>query len=189
MHKKKHIAPPVADEGFSLIELIIALGLSSIILSAVISTFVLQKKLYEKQAYTVEINENIRAGMQIITSELMMAGHDSTGIAGAKLVSALENSLRFTADLNGDGDMSDSGEDIEYALDKKDSQITRDAQPIVENIRELTFKYYSFDGLELTQPVNADDVKRVEMRIEGEYAGISKKAVAQVALRNVFRSQ
>ena len=177
----------IKNSGFTLIELLITLALSSMILTAVTSTFILQARFFEKQANIVDIHENTRAGMQMMTSELMMAGYDPTGLADATLTSAGENAVAFTADLNGDADVSDSREKVAYALDEKDSQITRNRQPVAENISALTFVYYGFNGQPLSQPINPGDVKRIGIRVEAGYAGISRSMEAQVALRNVFR--
>jgi len=172
--------------GFTIIELLITLALSSMVLSAVAATFILQARFFEKQANIVEIHENTRAGMQMMTSELMMAGYDPTGVSGAALVSAGERSATFTADLNGDGDLSDSREKVVYALDEKDLQITRNNQPVAENITALLFTYHGSDGGSLSQPVNPDEVKRIGIRMDAEYAGISRTVEAQVALRNLL---
>ncbi|VEN74203.1 conserved hypothetical protein [Candidatus Desulfarcum epimagneticum] len=172
--------------GFSLLELILSLALSSMILAAALSTFILQKRVYEKQTRIIDLEENIRAGLYMATSELMTAGFDPTGLSGAGIVSARETSLRFTADLNGDGDVSDSNEDIVYALDGTDFQLTRNGQPAAENIHALTFNYHDPDGVLLPPPADPTRVKRIGVRIRAQNAGMTRDAEAQVTLRNLF---
>jgi prepilin-type N-terminal cleavage/methylation domain-containing protein len=183
MSPKPNTQPP---NGFSLLELTLSLALSSIILTAALSTFILQKKVYEKQARIIDIQENIRTGLYMATSELMKAGFDPTGLSGAGIVSARETSLRFTTDFNGDGDVSDSNEDIVYALDETDFQLTRNGQPVAENIHALAFDYYAPDGARLPPPADPGRVKRVGVRIRAENAGVLRTAEAQVTLRNLF---
>lgn len=138
----------MSEKGFTLVELLTAMIPSLIVLGAVTSTFILQNNSYEQQAHIVEMQENVRAGMQMMTRELVMAGYDPSDAAGAGIVSANANSIRFTIDLNGDGDVSDSNEDVTYALDPTDKQLTRKstaidtATPLAENIQGLSFTYY-----------------------------------------------
>ena len=138
----------MSEKGFSMVELLTAMVPSLIVLGAVTSTFIIQERSYEQQAHIVEMQENVRAGMQMMTRELVMAGYDPTGAAGAGIVSANAYSIRFTMDLNGDGDVSDSSEDVTYALDPTDKQLTRKstaidtATPLAENIQGLSFTYY-----------------------------------------------
>lgn len=142
------IAAIMSEKGFTLVELLTAMVPSLIVLGAVTSTFIIQERSYEQQAHIVEMQENVRAGMQMMTRELVMAGYDPTSAAGAGIVSANDSSIRFTMDLNGDGDVSDSNEDVTYALDATDKQLTRKstaidtATPLAENIQGLSFAYY-----------------------------------------------
>jgi type IV pilus assembly protein PilW len=138
----------MSEKGFTLVELLTAMVPSLIVLGALTSTFIIQERSYEQQAYIVEMQENVRAGMQMMIRELVMAGYDPTSAAGAGIVSANASSIRFTMDLNGDGDVSDSNEDVTYALDATDKQLTRKstaidtATPLAENIQGLSFTYY-----------------------------------------------
>ena len=138
----------ISEEGFTLVELLTAMVPALIVLGAVTSTLIIQNRSYEQQAHIVEMQENVRAGMQIMTRELVMAGYDPTGITGAGIVSAGPSSIRFTMDLDGDGDVSDSNEDVTYTLDASDMQLTRKctavdiATPLSENIQGLFFTYY-----------------------------------------------
>jgi len=77
----------------------------------------------------------------MMTREIKMAGYDPTGRAEAALESIAASSINFTMDINEDEDVDDSGEDITYALDNVDNEITRNAQPVAQNIEELEFVY------------------------------------------------
>jgi type IV pilus assembly protein PilW len=138
----------MSEKGFTLVELLTAMVPALVVLGAVTSTFIIQNRSYEQQAQIVEMQENVRAGMQMMTGELVLAGYNPTGATGAGIVSANADSIRFTMDLNGDGDVSDSNEDVTYALDATDRQLTRKstaidtATPLAENIQGLSFTYY-----------------------------------------------
>ena len=138
----------MSEKGFTLVELVTAMVPSLIVLGAITGTFIIQNRSYERQAHIVEMQENVRAGIQLMTRELVMAGYDPTGSTGAGIVSASASSIRFTMDLNGDGDVGGSNEDVTYALDVTDKQLTRKstaidtATPLAENIQGLSFIYY-----------------------------------------------
>jgi len=134
----------MSEKAFTLVELMIAMAAGLIVLGAIIGAFLSQSKSYEREAQVVEMQENARAGMQMMISELLMAGYDPTGNAGAGIVAASTDSIRFTMDLNGDEDVSDANEDITYALDTDELQLTRNNQPLAENIPTdgLVFTYY-----------------------------------------------
>jgi hypothetical protein len=101
-----------------------------------------------------------------------MAGYDPTGATGAGLVSADSDSIRFTMDLNGDGDVDDTNpdEDITFDLDTTDVQLEMDNQPVAENIPPggLVFTYYDSHDNQLTTPLSADameDVTRITIQL------------------------
>ena len=156
------------EKGFTLVELLIAMVPSLIVLGAVTSTFIIHSHGYEQQMQVVEMQQNVRAGIQMMTTELMMAGYDPAGTAATGIVLAEPGSVRFTMDLNCDGDVSDSNEDVTYALDETDRQLTRKATatdtatPLAENIQGLLFTYY--DGNNNTTSV-VGNIRRITIEL------------------------
>lgn len=111
------------NKGFTLVELLVALAVSSIAMTAIYSTYMTQQKSFSVQQDVATMQSNLRAAMYLLSSELRMAGYDPTGKAGAGITTATKytNSssqalIRFTADENGDGDVADVGEDITYEV-------------------------------------------------------------------------
>ncbi len=168
----------MSEKGFTLVELMIAMAAALIVLGAIINAFLSQSKSYEQQAQIIEMQENARAGIQMMTRELMMAGYDPTGNAGAGIVLAESDNIQFTADLDGDGctdgsdGSTDSNEDVTCALDTTDNQLTRkgttggNADPLAENIQGLVFTYYDGNNDPLSAPVtNVADIRRVTIQL------------------------
>jgi len=156
------------EEGFTMVELLVSILVSMIVLAAISAAFVLQNKSYAKQEQVVDVHENARAALQLMTKELLMAGYDPSGNANAGIVVADADTVRFTMDLDGSEDVTGSSEDIAYALDTTDNQVTREAppgsgeQPIGESIQALSFSYFDNDDNELTGvPLNASDRAKV----------------------------
>jgi prepilin-type N-terminal cleavage/methylation domain-containing protein len=63
------------EQGFTLVELLIAMALGLVILGALSNTFIMQQKTYAVQEQVAEMTENIRGAMDIMTSEIMMTGY------------------------------------------------------------------------------------------------------------------
>lgn len=138
----------IPEKGFTLIELLVAMVAALVVLGAIAGNFIIQNNSYEQQAQVVQMHENARAGIQMMTRELLMAGYDPSGNANAGIVTAGADSINFTMDLNGDGDFDDSNENVTYALDTTDKQLTRKgtasdtADPLSEDIEGVSFTYY-----------------------------------------------
>ena len=78
----KWTKPKKADnqKGFTLIELMIYVCISSIVLTAVYTVFKGQHETYTNQQGVVGIQENLRAGMYYLAREVRLAGYDQEGL-------------------------------------------------------------------------------------------------------------
>jgi type IV pilus assembly protein PilW len=135
------------EEGFTLVELLIAMAIGLVVLTSLSSAFVSQRKVYDAQEQVAEMVQGARAAMDMINSELKMAGYDPTD---AEIVGVPYSAtqLQILADLNSDGDtVGDTHEDIIYTYDSANKQIDRNtgggAQPFAENIQAFTFQYWT----------------------------------------------
>lgn len=159
-HKKRLPSPrlPAGCGGFSLVELLIAMAVGLIVLGAMYSVFMVQHKIFTTQEDYVELQQSVRAAMEMMTREIGMAGYNPTGTAGAGIVSAAASSINFTLDITDnsgsglpDGDTNDSNENITYSLYTSDgvqklgrkSTASGNNQPVAEHISNLVFIYGS----------------------------------------------
>ena len=148
--KRKRI---LKEQGFTIVELLVAMAVSLLALGAIYSTFQSQHKSYLVQEEVAAMQQNIRAAMYHIQREIRMAGCDPTGNAGAGIVTANANSISFTEDVwdgsdgsDPDGDTDDDNEDITYNLDDSDGdgvddELDRNNQTVAQNINALDFVY------------------------------------------------
>ncbi|MBC2696508.1 MAG: hypothetical protein HF982_14775 [Desulfobacteraceae bacterium] len=150
-------------------ELLITMTIGLIMLTALSSTFLMQRKVYDVQEQIVEMVQNVRAAMDMMTREIRMAGYDPTNLAGAGIVNATSNSINFTLDITDDTDTGtpdedtdDSNENITYSLYTEDSiqklgrksKVTANNQPVAENIDTLEFTYTLKNGTVIAPPTN-----------------------------------
>lgn len=140
------------SRGLTLIELMIALSIGMIILGALTSTFILQRKAYNTQEQVIEMTQIARAAMDMIGREVRMAGYynpanpmQRDSYANSRFVGIPANisRLEILADLTGDGDTDDENEKIIYTFDSTNKMIRRNtgggAQPFAENIQAFFF--------------------------------------------------
>lgn len=158
----------IAQRGFTLVELMIALAISGVVMTAIVTTFRIQQASYVVQDDVVVMQQNLRAAMSQMTRELRMARYDPTKIAGATISAATATSITFSqvADTDGvdnnlNGFTDEAGElnTITYSLyvpyvaeGNTVSAIGRVAnglpvQPLAENIQALEFVYLDAGGI------------------------------------------
>jgi type IV pilus assembly protein PilW len=152
------------QRGFTLVELLVSVALAGVVMATVYSSYVSQQKAYVTQEQVAMMQQNLRAALYHLERDIRMAGYDPTGKAGAGIVTANANSIRFTKDDGTqDGDLLDSNEDITYSLDGQ--RILRKNpgnQQVAENIDALNFVYLDANGA-VTATLN--DIRSVQISI------------------------
>lgn len=114
--------------GFTLVELVVALGLTAIVATAVFNLFTSQTRSFDIQEQNVALHQNLRVSMEVMQRDLRMAGFDPTITTGIfaitdvrnrDLTNALningEHSIQFTADLDSNGVVG-AGETFAYSI-------------------------------------------------------------------------
>lgn len=139
----------VAEDGFTIVELMISLLIGGIIMAGVVSAFLSQHKSYLVQDDTVFMQENLRAAVEIMTRDLRMIGYDPDEL-GAGIIAATANSISFSR-----GNDSGGLENITYSLydafgdgdmDLGRNDVINGQQPVAENIDVLNFVYLDRSG-------------------------------------------
>jgi type IV pilus assembly protein PilW len=161
-----------SQQGFTLIEMLIALAIGSLLLSSIYTFYINQKRLYDGREQVAEMQQNARAGLALIVREVRMAGYNPTGATGMGIIAATASTIRITMDLNGDGDTADSDEDLTYAL--YDSGADGDLDlgrkpaggqntPVAENIDSLSLLYTLADGSTTATPAHPGQIRMVHV--------------------------
>ena len=189
-------------QGFTMVELLVAMVVSLLALGAIYSTFLNQFKSYQVQEEVAAMQQNIRAAMYHMQREIRMAGYDRTGNAGAAIEIANVAELQFKIDENGDGDFTgtspanDPNEQIRYALtndgdgdgiaDGSPCHLGRETwsgglQTLAENIDALNFVYLDANGNTTT---TLDDIRSVEITIVARTGEDLKASTNNIVYKN-----
>jgi type IV pilus assembly protein PilW len=155
------------NDGFSLIELLISMAVMSVIIGAIFSFSIAQRKYFSLQSEISEMTQNTRAAMDMIASEVSVAGYNpSDAVFSGILYSASQ--LQIYADLNGNGVLTDSNENITFSYDASNRRILRDTggggQPLAENIESFAFEYLDDQGNATTATT---EVRQIRLTITG----------------------
>ncbi len=169
------------NDGFTLIELLISVAIFSIIVGAIYSFSIAQRKYLNVEGQISEMTQNARAAMDMISGELAIAGYRPSGpVSNApdpafNAILLDDTQLQIQADLNANGRTINSAQPnenpnelITYSYDPTDKVIRRKTnlngtnQPLVENVQSFEFKY--FDALR-NPPATPSDIRQIELTI------------------------
>jgi type IV pilus assembly protein PilW len=158
--------------GFTLIELLITVAISGILMAGVYTAFISQQNSYLAQEQVAEVQQNIRAGLDVMVRDMRMAGYDPDS-SGAYGIAAANNSrFEFTLD---DPDNPGTALSIAYdlyapghggvALGRSENSGLRNS--VAEDIESLEFFYVLDDGTEVLAPTSAqlEDIRSVQISI------------------------
>ena len=157
------------SKGYTLIEVVVALGLSLLTLSAVYSLYVTELKAQIVRENMLDMHQQARVVVDLVSREILMAGYDPRGV---NKDSDLTNNfygitydpaqLIIKSDLNGNGTPSNANESIVFSLDSVTHTLRRNTgggrQPFGENIESFVVQYWDQDGNPTTDSLSIRQV-------------------------------
>ena len=171
--------------GFTLVELLVALVLSGLVVWMVYSSYTIQQRTSVRQNAVSEMQQNIRAALVLMTTEMKMAGLDPREHSGAGITKALRGRFSFTLDrydnagnLSPNDSVNDPNEHVSFGFPQADDNddngvpdtanaalsLGRDVgggyQPIAENIERIEF-FYTLKGGATALDVAAGQEKNI----------------------------
>lgn len=174
------------NNGLTLIELMIAMAVVSILSAAIFTVYESQVRGQNAQEAALEMQQGLRSTLTLMAEEIRTAGADPTGNANSGIQTAEADKFRFTRDVTGgqtdgedndndgtddndaearypDGNTDDGNEDISYAINSSNNlgRQTGGAgghQSILNNVDALNFVYLDREGDMLNDPTSLDDV-------------------------------
>jgi type IV pilus assembly protein PilW len=194
------LAPPAG--GFTIIELMIVVVLAGVLGATVVSLFRAQSSVFRGENQALEVDQNLRAALDLMLRELRNAGMKDPLQPYAEppgVLVAESQRVRFTMDFHStaaldgtpDGDVEDPNEDIEYSYTPSDGTVRRrtrgaegdsGAQPMAELVSGVRFTYFDAAGDTIPTPVAAaalPAIRRIALWLEGTPVGAGPSPTAQ----------
>jgi len=194
-----------ANRGFTLIELMIALLIGIFVIGMALTVMDMSVSSYRTQERVADIQQDVRAALEIMARDIRMAGFDPMRGSGATFLRAEKNVLAFQMDNSMSNTVAtDEGveEIIAYSYDAVDHEISRESnftlvegvdpggQPLISNVSKLEFAYFNEtgDALDPDKDIEAD-IRRVRISVtceERDAAGkpFSRTLTTDVSVRN-----
>jgi len=177
------------ERGFTLTELLVAMVLSAIVMSALYSAYVTQQRAFQTTEDVTVAQQNLRAAMYFVEKDLRMAGYDpesSEAFGFTNIASMTQDNVRFTLDVDEDGVLSGASEYIHYQYNGADNTLERDTgsgfMDIADNISGVTFTFYTSSG---TTTSSAGSIRSVDVLMRSGRGGHTRDLSTRILCRNV----
>ncbi len=176
--------PSQHQRGVTLAELLVALGISTVILGAIYTVYLTQTKTQIVQEDVVGMQQEIRAALNLLVRELRMAGYDPRGVnADNDPTNDFEGivynpfHLHIQADLSGNGNLSEANESIQYSHDTTTLTLRRRTgrggwQPLADQVQAFSVEYFDQDGQPTTTSAH---IRTVELTITAQTAHVDPR--------------
>ena len=147
--KKVSDAGGMRDRGFTLVELLVTMVVSSIIMAAIYSVYAGLTRSYTTQNVAADAQQAVRATIDFMAEDIMMAGlldYQEDYLNVPEISTAGSEIMTFTADRNMDGDTNDDFEDLTYRLDgtelKQKDNNSGIEETFIDNVFNFEFRYF-----------------------------------------------
>ena len=172
--------------GFTLVEMVMVLAISTIVLAAMYSVFTIANKNFTTQNAAANVQQNLRSAIGLMARDIRLAGLDPSGSDNFGIAYAAQTKIRFTVDSidSGSGDFNgivDEANFEEITYEFQGSQVmqtlyetvtippaTPDAAALISNITNLNFAYYDAANANLIDaglsPPRVPDDKLADIR-------------------------
>jgi len=198
--------------GFSLVELILAMGISLIILIAIYSVFTITSKNFTTQNATASAQQSLRTAIGLMARDIRAAGLDPIDSDNFGVEHATSTKIRVTADsIDGTGEFNGTVDETNFeriTYEFQGNQIvqtlyegtaSQNPAPLISNINNVQFSYLAADNSDLIDyglsppqvpPDELINIRTVEIEITvAEPAGIdgpvSRTLTRRVECRNM----
>ena len=193
--------------GFTLVEMVLALAISTIVLAAVYSVFTIANKNFTTQNAAAHVQQNLRSAIRLMARDIRHSGLDPSGSDNFGITYASASKIRFTIDsIGGSGTFNgivDEANWEEITYEFQGSQVmqtlyetvttsTADTAALISNITNLNFAYFDADNIDLIDPglgrVPDDelaDIRTVEILITHQEPAGRDKMVSRTLRRRV----
>mgnify|MGYP001416557962 CR=1 FL=1 len=158
----------MSNSGFSLIELLVALAVSAIIITAAYLLFTSNQRIYAMQDEMISVQQTIRPAAEYMGRYIRLAGLDPERTGNFGFQNATNaTAIAFSFDEDHDGNL-DANEQKSFRAQGNQLQefimSSGTWEPIAENIEVLNFVYLDRDGFPTNTPAQ---IRTVQTSIVG----------------------
>ena len=192
--------------GFTIVELLMSLAIMSIAMTSIYGLYMSYVRIYTTEGVATRVQQNVRASMNMIVRDVRMAGLDPTGAEIFGITEISNQSIRFTADRDMDGELDDPDisagsteanlEQIAFTYDgtnllemilynSDDSIESQDT--LVDNVSYMNFTYLDADDVITSNP-DAIRTVLIEMTVQkpaGRGGMVSRTLSKRIRCRNL----
>lgn len=183
----------------------IAMAIAILSLGAIYSVFASVQKTSTNNEVNARVMQSLRNSIDLMESDIRMAGFDRFGVAAAGIEVATATNLRFTSDRNLDGvinaaDLSDGlgEEDLEritYLYDGANNRLrqclsegsTNAWDTVAENVENFSFRYFDENNNLIAFPItDLALIRFIEVSITVSQAAGLSGDVSRTITRRIF---
>lgn len=152
-------------KGFSLMEVLVAMAVGSLIAGGVVALLLSQAQLSATQNRNILNQENVRDVVHFITDEITLA---NTYDATEPIIAANDSEVSFFADIDGDNVTDtiafyvDEGSNLRRSFTSPANGGMAADDIILPNVQSFTFTYYAADD---AAPATIDEITSVELQL------------------------
>ena len=173
-------APGYWVQGFTLVEMLVGLAVSSIVMAVLFGVYAGLVRSYTTQNVAAEVQQAVRAGIDYMAEDIMMAGFNPRAGSFIAIEEAGSTRIRVRSDRNTDlQDSSPDFGDIAYEYNAGANRVDQteegNTQPYIDNVTDLTFTFFNAAGEDLINdlgkpdPITSDidraDIRTIEISI------------------------
>lgn len=193
------------EAGFTIHEILLTSVLGALACSLFLSFSHFQFSALHNQANQVDLQTTARNVVDLFAREVRRAGKNPSCAAFSAIAEARTSKLRVQSDLNGNGAIDGTNEDLTYQFNPESDTITRETNEITDilvsdiNVAGSRLRYYDGSGTELVPApaltqAERDSVRRVRLELAmrgnaanpGGGAPLRTQVSTDVDLRNRF---
>jgi prepilin-type N-terminal cleavage/methylation domain-containing protein len=101
--RNENLKKRVAERGFTLVELLVAIAIFGLVVAGIYSSFGSQNRIYRAQEKVATIQQNLRAAIFVMEREVRMAGYDPDLAGGFGITACGPTTITFTQDDDAGG--------------------------------------------------------------------------------------
>jgi type IV pilus assembly protein PilW len=181
------------NQGFTITELLVAMVIAAVVMAAIYSAYLSQQKAYGVTEAVTEAQQNLRAAMYALESDIRMAGFDpqmkkTFGFSSVPIPT--DTSITFTCDNNSNGSLDPSTETITYKFNgSPDFTLTTRTgtsgtfNTVAANISSASFRGVGADGV--TTAPSVQNIRFIEVVLEATVKNHRKRLSATVLCRTL----